>query len=87
MDVWEKRDMLCAEERKAPMETAVTEIRFNSPHAGYGTEIMHNTNPQAAINLLKARVGPDVKILSMKYYTAGSFADPHYSGSDRSGHR
>jgi hypothetical protein len=65
----------------------ITEIRFNSPKAGYGTEVMQNTNPQAAINLLKARVGPDVRILSMKYYTAGSPADPHYSGSGRSGHR
>jgi hypothetical protein len=61
----------------------VTEIRFNSPHAGYGTELMHNTNPQAAINLLKARVGPDVRVLTMKYYEVPSPTDRRDGGNRR----
>ena len=38
------------------------EIRFSSPHIGYATEIFKDTTPQAAINMIKARIGKDVTI-------------------------
>ena len=38
------------------------EIRYSTPHLGYATEVFKDTNPQAAINLIKYRVGKDVTI-------------------------
>ena len=65
----------------------VTEIRYYSPRAGFGTELMHDTNPSAAINLLKARVGSDVRVLSMKYYTTPSPTDRRDGGTGGGGRR
>ena len=38
------------------------EIRYSSPHLGYATETFKDTTPQAAITLIKARIGKDVTI-------------------------
>jgi hypothetical protein len=64
-----------------------TEIRFFGPHIGFGTELVHNSNPQATINIVKAKIGPDVRILSMKYYSTPSPTDRRDGGTDKSGRR
>lgn len=50
------------------MDKTITEIRYFGPGIGYGTEMVHNANPQAAINIVKARV-PNAQILTVKYHT------------------
>jgi hypothetical protein len=50
------------------MDKTITEIRFFAPGISYGTEMVHNASPQAAINILKARV-PNAQIVTIKYHT------------------
>jgi hypothetical protein len=45
-----------------------TEIRYYQPRSGFATEFFENTNPQVAINLLQARVGPDVRVITVTYH-------------------
>ena len=61
------------------MET--TEIRFYSPRVGYGTELVQNSNPQAAINVVRAKIGPDARIVTMKTYATPAPTGPRDGGT------
>ncbi len=64
------------------MDKTITEIRLYGPGIGYGAEMIHDANPQAAINIVKARI-PNAQILGVKYHTVKDGSNGRSDSSDR----
>jgi hypothetical protein len=61
------------------MDTTVTELRLYHPRIGFFTEVV-NADGQPAINLVKARTGPDTQVLTLTTRTVPSLAERRECG-------